>query len=94
MGEARLGRGLAALQLHVSGILLLVTVLVMMWLFRLPRAWRYAFVGSMLALLPALPWLYAQATGVAQLGLEFTSTVGNVGLRITFSESHPILSSA
>ena len=87
------GAAWLALQLHVSGILLLVTLFAMMWLFRLPRAWRYAFVGSALALLPTLPWLYAQATGVAQLGLEFTSTVGNAGLRINL-KNHPIPDSA
>ena len=81
------GAAWLALQLHVSGILLLVTLFAMMWLFRLPRAWRYALVGSALALLPTWPWLYAQATGAAQLGLDFTSTVGNVGLRINFQKT-------
>ncbi len=38
-------------------------------------------------MLPTLPWLYAQATGAAQLGLDFTSTVGNVGLRINFQKT-------
>ena len=79
------GAAWLSIQLHISGILLLVTLFPMMWVVRLPRAWRYAFLGSALAMLFALPWFYAQVSGVAQLGLDFSTTAGRAGLKFNFS---------
>ena len=75
------GAAWLAFQLHISAILLLATLAVMMWRFRLPRAGRYALGGSLLALLPALPWLYAQITGSAIFALDFTISTGGSGFQ-------------
>ncbi len=71
-----------ALQLHVSGILLLVVLFTLMWLYRLPRSWRHSFTGSLLAFLPALPWIYAQYSGAAMLELNLSTSAGRGGFQI------------
>ena len=75
-----------ALQLHVSGILLLVALFILMWLYRLQQGWRHALGGSILAFLPALPWVYAQVIDVAYLGLNFSTSAGRSGFRINFEQ--------
>ena len=80
------GAAWLALQLHVSGILLLAVLFILMWVYQLPQGWRYVFAGSGLALLPALPWLYAQVTGAAELGLNLAIPAGRAGFRINFEE--------
>ncbi len=74
------------IQLHVSGILLLIILFIVMWVYRLPKGWRYAFFGSIWAFLPALPWIYAQLTGIAELGLNLSIPAGRTGLRINFEK--------
>ena len=86
------GAAWLAVQLHVSAIILLVIVFFLTWLARMARGWRYAFVGSALALLPVLPWLYAQATGAAELGIDFATSAGRAGPRISFQGLMQILS--
>ena len=75
------GAAWLAVQLHISAIILLVIVFFLTWLARMARGWCYAFVGSALALLPALPWLYALVRGEAKLGLDFSTSAGREGLR-------------
>ncbi|MCY4022462.1 MAG: hypothetical protein OXF32_03355 [Anaerolineaceae bacterium] len=75
-----------ALQLHISGILLLVVLFILMWVYRPPQGWRHALIGSLLALLPALPWFYAQFTGAAEFGLHFATSAGRHGLQISFEQ--------
>lgn len=82
---AMLAWGLAwlAVQIHVSAFFLLAITLFLSWRTKVEGSWRYALVGSALALVPFLPWLYAQLTGTAQLGLDFRWSVGG-GLRFNF----------
>ena len=76
------GSALLATQLHTGAAILLVIAFTLTWRMHLKRAWLYALVGSALALLPAMPWLYAQMVGSAELGLDFHQSVGTSGLRI------------
>ncbi|MCY3906004.1 MAG: hypothetical protein OXF63_01980 [Anaerolineaceae bacterium] len=75
-----------ALQLHVSGILLLGVLFVLMWIYRPPRGWRHALIGSLLALLPALPWFLALFTGAADFGLHLSTSAGRHGIQISFEQ--------
>ena len=86
------GAAWLAFQLHIIAIILLVIVFFLTWLTRMARAWRYAFVGSALALLPVLPWLYAQTTGAGEFGLDFATSAGRSGPRINFQGIMQILS--
>ena len=72
-----------AVQLHVSAIILLISSIILTWWLQMARSWRYALMGSLLGLLPTLPWLYAQFTGAAHLGLDFGWSAGGV-LRVNF----------
>ena len=72
-----------AVQLHVSAIILLISSIILTWWLQMARSWRYALMGSVLASLPTLPWLYAQFTGAAHLGLDFSWSAGS-GLRVNF----------
>lgn len=81
-----------ALQLHISSVFLLVITFIMTWQLREVRHWRYALVGSVVGLLPALPWLYAQMVGVAQLGLDFGTATGQATPGINFQELMRFLS--
>ena len=80
------GAAWLALQLHVSGILLLAVLFTMTLLYRTPRGWRHALVGSLLALLPALPWVYAQWTETAQFGLNLSTSAGGGDFQISFEQ--------
>ena len=73
---------LLALQLHISAIIFVLILLVMMGWVQLRHAIRYSLFGCVLALIPALPWFYAQISGRAQLGLDLSLTTGNAGLHI------------
>lgn len=73
-----------ALQLHISGILLLAVLFIMTMVYRTPQSWRHALAGSLLALLPALPWIYAQITGTAEFGLNLSTSAGRSGFQISF----------
>ena len=75
-----------ALQLHISGILLPVVLFIMMWVYRPPGGWRHALIGSLLALLPALPWLFAQFTDAAEFGLNLSTSAGRHGLKVNFEQ--------
>ena len=81
-----------AFQLHISAIVFVFILVVMMWFIRLPNARRYALVGSSLALIPALPWFYAQISGAAQLGLDFSMVAGRTGLQMDLSKMIQFLS--
>ena len=70
------GMAWLALQLHISAVFLLLITFIMTWQHREARRWRYALLGSGLGLLPAVPWLYAQMVGTAQLGLDFGTATG------------------
>ena len=65
-----------ALQLHISAVFLLLITFIMTWQHREARRWWYTLLGSVLGLLPAVPWLYAQMVGTAQLGLDFGTATG------------------
>ena len=78
------GAAWLSFQLHVSGVMLLVTLFAMMWVFRGPQRWRYAFIGTVWAMVPALPWMYAQLTGAAELGLNLAIPAGRYGLQVNF----------
>ncbi len=88
------GAAWLAVQLHISAIILLVIVFFLTWLARMARGWRYAFVGSALALLPALPWLYALVRGEAKLGLDFSTSAGREGLRFNIQRLIDFLSAS
>ena len=81
-----------ALQLHISSVFLLVITFIMTWQLREMRHWRYALMGSVLGLLPALPWLYSQLIGTAQLGLDFGTATGQAAPSINFQELMRLLS--
>lgn len=80
------GAAVLAIQLHFSGVILLLTLFILTWMFRLPKGWHYALIGSALALIPALPWIYAQMLGEAELGLNLSIPAGRAGLRINFDK--------
>ena len=88
------GAAWLAVQLHISAIILLVIVFFLTWLARMARGWRYAFVGSALALLPALPWLYALVRGEAKLGLDFSTSAGREGLTFNIQRLIDFLSAS
>ena len=83
-----------ALQLHISAIIFVLILLVMMGWIRLPHAIRHSLVGCVLALIPALPWFYAQMSGQAQLGLDLSLTTGDAGLHIHLRQLIQFLSAS
>ena len=77
--------GLACFSIQLAasgGLLLAITFILTCWI-PMSRSWRYALIGSALALLPTVPWIYAQFTGAAHLGLDFSWSAGG-GLRVKF----------
>ena len=83
---------LLAPQLHVSAIFMpIITIILTLWI-RVARRWRYALLGSAPALLPALPWVYAQLSGVARLGLDFGTAAGRTAPTINLQGLTQILS--
>ena len=83
-----------ALQLHISAIVFVLILLVMMGGIRLPHALRHSLFGVVLAMIPALPWFYAQITGRAQLGLDLSLTTGDAGLHIHLRQLIQFLSAS
>ena len=69
------------LQLHAGGIIFLFINLLLLLGYRQWKLGLYAVFGSILGLLPALPWLYAHLLGPAVLYLERMPYAGGGGMR-------------
>lgn len=87
-----------ALQLHISAIIFVLILLVMMGWIRLPHSKRHSLFGALfgvvLAMIPALPWFYAQLSGLAQLVLDLSPMTGNAGLHIHLRQVTQFLSAS
>ena len=69
------------LQLHAGGIIFLFIILLLSLGYRQWRTTLYAVLGSVLGVLPVMPWLYAHVFGPAVLYLERMPYAGGGGIR-------------